>query len=744
MEFIKASASMVTRLNDRQMEAVKAPEGPVLVLAGAGSGKTAVLIRRIGYLISEKKCPSSGILAITFTNKAAREMRERVERLTESTIHFPWIGTIHSMCVKMLRSFVDRLGFDRNFVIYDADEQKILMRDSMKELNIDSDMFPPGTVISQISRAKDELIDCKAFREMNAGDYRMSVIASLYERYQEKLRGNNAMDFDDLIFHAVGMLRSYPDIREYYHGLFRHILIDEYQDTNTAQNVLAGILAERHRNIFVVGDDDQSIYGWRGANIRNILEFESQYPGCRVIRLEQNYRSTGCILDAANHVISQNVGRKGKTLWTEKERGEDIVFYKAHNEHNEALFVASEIKKLHETTETYRSFAVLYRINAQSRALERVFRERGIPYRIFGNISFYERKEIKDILAYMKFILNRNDNLMFKRIINEPRRGIGKSTVERLEQHAIQQNKSMFQVAMESGEPEDLKLAAAKLRTFTGMILRLVAYKDTQPLDVFYDRLLEETGILTTYQNERTPEAQARIENIRELKSSIMTHKEEFYEREGRELTLEDYLEDITLESVISEEETEDYVSVMTLHSAKGLEFPTVFITGMEEGVFPGIQPMESEGKMEEERRLCYVGITRAREQLYLLNATERTLFGKTTFNSDSRFLGEIPVRLITDFSPKSQLFPFRRDQRGFHVRRGEKMIFPSEISCTGEPEVEVVVGQAVEHKKFGKGVVVAIMEEGRDRMITIDFAMSGKKTLMAAYARLNVLKQKD
>ncbi|MFO7636292.1 MAG: 3'-5' exonuclease [Clostridia bacterium] len=734
---------ILSGLNDMQKKAVLAKEGPVLVLAGAGSGKTSVLTRRIVYLVVEKKVPPSCILAITFTNKAAREMKTRVEELMGGGIRFQWVGTFHSMCVRMLRIFADRFGYSRNFVIYDSDDQKALMKQCIKEANIDSTMYPPGGVLYHVSRAKDELVGHREFIEKHQGDYKMQVIGSLYESYQKKLSDNSAMDFDDLIFNTVRMLRSYDDIREYFQGMFRHVLIDEYQDTNTAQNVLAEILAEKHHNVFVVGDDDQSIYGWRGANIRNILEFESKYPDCEVIRLERNYRSTSCILEAANTVIARNMGRKGKTLWTEKGKGENIRFYKAYNEHNEALFIASEIEKQYGISGAYKDMAVLYRMNAQSRAIERALRERGIPYRIFGSISFYDRKEIKDVLAYMKLILNHHDNLMFRRIINEPKRGIGKTTLERLEAHAIHRETSMFQAAEEAHGIENLRSQADKLKEFTGMIRFLSEFKDKNNLESFYDKLLEATDILTVYRNENTPEAQVRMDNINELKSSIITYSEEYFEREGSELTFETYLEDISLESISEEEQTEDYVSLMTLHSAKGLEFPVVFITGMEEGIFPGAQSLDSDVKIEEERRLCYVGITRAQDKLYLLNAMERTLYGKTTINQDSRFLKEIPGHLMTDHSRQAGMGHLSKGG-GIPVSRGGKPYEIRGIRTEMHPVVDVVEGQRVEHKKFGKGTVVRVSGEGKDRMITIQFDMAGRKTLLSAYARLTVPEERE
>jgi len=733
-----------SKLNDRQREAVLAEDGPVLVLAGAGSGKTSVLTNRLAYLVKEKGIRPHSVMAITFTNKAAREIRERVGRIFGESIWFPWAGTFHSICLKMLRMYPESLGYRPGFAIYDQDDQATLVRDCLKELNMDSKIFPPKMIVHHISRAKDELIDPKKFKESNAGDYKMTGVAEVYELYQKHMLENNAMDFGDLIFNAVLMLENFANIRSYFQNAFRHILIDEYQDTNLAQYRLANILSQIHGNIFVVGDDDQSIYGWRGADIRNILEFEKDYMGCRVIKLEQNYRSTKNILAAANDVIGNNYGRKGKTLWSEKGEGCPIRLLTASNDFNEAEKVAAIIGSEKESGRNYDEFAVLYRVNAQSLRLEQALKARNIPYKVFGGTSFFQRKEIKDILAYMKLAINPDDNIQLKRVINEPRRGIGQTTVSRIEDISFQNDESMYDVAMKAGEFSVLRTAETRIKEFTDIIeaLRKSAREDS--IEKVYEKAVALSGLVEMYEAEGTIEARSRIENIRELKSAIMTSMDEFPELTGEEMTLETFLESITLSTDADEEKEGPYVSIMTLHSAKGLEFPTVFIIGMEEGIFPSYQSItEGADRMEEERRLCYVGITRAMDEVYLFNTNERTLYGQTQRNIPSRFLGEIDSKRIEYMdSGRRHMDPFgaTRKQTGFKLTRGGKPLDISSLGATAGDAADVRMGQRVLHRKFGEGVVVGSEGSGEDRMIEVDFEESGKKRLMASFAKLKIL----
>lgn len=652
-------------LNEPQKEAVLHGEGPLLILAGAGSGKTRVLTHRIAYLIEEKGVSPYSILAITFTNKAAREMKERIDRLVGLGSENIWVSTFHSTCVRILRRDIDRIGYDRNFVIYDSADQQTLIKDCLKELNLNDKNFPPRLMLDYIGRAKDELKDPERFTLENSGDFRMAKVARIYELYQKRLKGNNAMDFDDLILMTIKLFKGCPDVLEYYRTKFHYVLVDEYQDTNTAQYELVSLLAGKHRNLCVVGDDDQSIYGWRGANIQNILDFEKEFKGCKVIKLEQNYRSTSTILDAANEVIKNNGGRKKKRLWTENEQGNRITRFEGGNEHDEAMFVAREIKrKKSEGDRPYKDFAVLYRINAQSRVLEEMLRREGIPYKIIGGQRFYDRKEIKDLIAYLRVLQNPSDNISLKRIINVPKRGIGDSTLEKAETVANNTGRSIFGVIESAGEIGELQRAAPRLEGFASMIKVLRLMKENITVSELINEVIEQSGILRELEAEGTIEAQTRIENIKEMISDAMEFQED--EDEGVEKNLEGYLQNVSLVADIdSADEDTDKAILMTLHSAKGLEYPVVFMVGMEEGVFPGNRALGDEGELEEERRLCYVGITRAREKLYMTNASSRTLFGNTTYNRDSRFLREIPADLLEDLNKRSSEGIFQGGRQG-------------------------------------------------------------------------------
>jgi len=736
----------IEKLNEQQKKAVLAEDGPILILAGAGSGKTSVLTSRIAYLVREKGVYPSSILAITFTNKAAKEMKERVESLLDDMrMYFPWIGTFHSMCVKMLRTSCEMaLNYNSNFVIYDSDDQKVLIKDCIKELNINDKMYPPRMISHHISNAKNELISPKEFEKKNKGDFQMETISKIYSLYQKKLVSNNAMDFDDLIFNTVKMLETNKEIREFFQNKFRYVLIDEYQDTNTAQYKLAEIIAKKNNNIFVVGDDDQSIYGWRGANIQNILNFEYDFKGCEVIKLEQNYRSTSNILNAANHVIKNNANRKGKELWTDKGSGNKIKFYKAYNGHNEAIFVASEIKKQIENGISYDEIAVLYRTNAQSRDFETVFANNSIPFRVYGSLSFYSRKEIKDILAYLKLILNHSDDLQFKRVINEPKRGIGKTTLQKIEQIAITEGLSFYDVAKNAKDYYILNSPKEKLIKFTNMIDKLTTFSKNNTLEELYEEVLNVTKIMEFYKNEGTIESRSRIENIKELKSAIVSFEEDFIEENGQNPLLEDFIASCTLATDQDNTVEQKQVTIMTLHAAKGLEFKMVFITGMEEGLFPSMQSYESETKLEEERRLCYVGITRAKEVLYLLNASERTIYGKTQRYPDSRFLQEIPLefidnKMIKDTSGINRFVAYKGNA-GISIKRGGKPIEIAGFKAVKGEAIDVVKGDRVLHKKFGEGTIKNVVGKGDEKVIEVDFDMAGFKRLMAAYTKLKKL----
>ncbi len=760
-------------LNSAQQEAVLHTEGPLLILAGAGSGKTRVLTHRIAYMIGEGGVHPANILAITFTNKAAREMRERVDRLVEEHAEEIWVSTFHSCCARILRRDIDKIGFDRSFVIYDYPDQQTVVKDCLRELNINDKNFPPKSVLEMIGKAKDELIEPSTYSSMYGGDFKMGKVAQIYGLYQKKLRQNNALDFDDIIMYTIKVFLDNPQILEYYQRKFKYILVDEYQDTNTAQYSLISLLAQKSKNLCVVGDDDQCVYRWRGANIRNILDFEKEFKGCKVIKLEQNYRSTRTILNAANGVIQNNTGRKAKSLWTDNPEGNSIHLYQGINEHDEAAFISGQIKRLSETDgRSYKDFAVLYRVNAQSRVIEDMLMKEGIPYKIVGGLRFYDRKEIKDIIAYLRVIQNPADNISLKRIINVPKRGIGETTVSKAEEIANRRGCSIFAVISSAGEISELQRAAAKLHNFELLISRFRAMKESMRVSDIIEEIGIQSGILKELEQEDTPESRTRIENIRELISVAL----EFEQREDTESTLEGFLENISLVADIDSVDPEaDNIMLMTLHSAKGLEFPVVFIAGLEEGVFPGYRAMVDEAEVEEERRLCYVGITRAREKLFMTNAHSRTLFGNTTYNKASRFIKEIPGHLTTGLNrieaasrsmagtdegeaiepaaaegygspkPLSQL-------GGVHIKHsaasspigravsfsdGSISIAPKKPALSGMSFSE---GDNVEHKKFGAGVIKSVEKEKDDFKLEIQFEGYGMKRLMAAFANLKKL----
>jgi len=733
-------------LNKEQKEAVLHVDGPLLILAGAGSGKTRVLTHRIAYLINEKNVHPANILAITFTNKAAREMKERVEKLIGDMAESMWVSTFHSTCVRILRRDIEKIGYERSFVIYDSADQQTVIKDCLKELNLNEKNFPPRQVLEMIGKAKDELIEPQIFEKMHAADYRMSKVASVYKLYQRKLKQNNALDFDDIIMMTIKLFLDNPPVLDYYQRKFRYILVDEYQDTNTAQYSLISLLAQGHKNLCVVGDDDQSIYSFRGANIRNILDFEKEFKGCKVIKLEQNYRSTRTILEAANNVIKNNLGRKRKSLWTDNPEGEKILYRQCGNEHEEAMFAANEIKKqVSAGKREYKDFAVLYRINAQSRVLEEMFMREGIPYKIVGGLKFYDRKEIKDVLAYLRVVQNPADNISLKRIINVPKRGIGNTTVENAEAIAVERNVSIFSIISSASEIPQLQRASSKLESFVTMISKFRVYKETMKVSELIQAIIEQSGILGELQEEDTVESQTRIENIKEFISVALE-----FEAKSEEQTLEEFLAQVSLVSDIDNlEEERDAAVMMTLHSAKGLEFPVVFLVGMEEGVFPGYRSMTDEAELEEERRLCYVGITRAKERLYLTSTQSRTLFGNTTYNKVSRFIREIPEELLDDVNEaeKRRSAGLRqlniqsqvREKPSFGVPKAFGTVTPVPVK-KASADGSFNVGDKVSHKKFGAGIITKIEKEKDDYKLEIFFEKAGMKRLMAAFANLTKL----
>lgn len=841
------------KLNPQQRQAVFQTEGPLLVLAGAGSGKTSVLVNRIAYMIkygnafhgsfvpagltsedmaemravfdgSDAESIGAGpsdktsikgasglfsqrvtelikndpvhpasILAITFTNKAAREMKQRLEEILGESVNDLWVSTFHACCMRILRRDIEKLGYTRNFEIFDTSDQQTLIKDSIKELNLNEKNFPVREVLSKIGRAKDELKEPPEYIREAGSDFRLSKIARIYELYQKKLRNNNALDFDDIIMLTIKLFLDHPPVMEYYQRKFRYVLVDEYQDTNTAQYTLVSLIARNFRNLCVVGDDDQSIYGWRGANIRNILDFEKEFKDAKVIKLEQNYRSTKTILDAANNVIKNNTGRKSKTLWTNNSKGDGIIYYEANNEHEEAAFIVGEIERLIKNEgRKNKDFALLYRINAQSRVLEESFMKSGIPYRIFGGLRFYDRKEIKDIIAYLRLIANPSDDVALKRIINVPKRGIGSTTLETAESIAADRGCSIYSIISSASEVPELKRSAPKLMEFADMIVGFRVMAENASVQELIDAVINKSGILSELKAEDTEEARTRIENVQELISGAIE-----FESQSEEKGLEAYLANVMLVSDIDDLEGEkDHVVMMTLHSAKGLEFPVVFIPGFEEGIFPGMRSMDSEEELEEERRLCYVGITRAREQLYLTSTYSRTLFGNTTYNRASRFMKEIPEELLEIKGRRGNTadsFLNRRDRSGSNEsnagQAGGASVFGGSFgdavsggfgadrsrgfgataaagsgahgwasvgfsgsaarsggsadsgalsgASAGSSPADFKVGDNVVHKKFGVGKISAVILDKGDYVLEINFKNSGMKRLMAAFANL-------
>ena len=735
--------SIYEKLNPMQQEAVYTTNGPLLILAGAGAGKTRVLTHRIAYLIDECGVNPWNILAITFTNKAAGEMRERVDDIVGFGSEQIWVSTFHSACVKILRRFADLLGYERNFVIYDTDDQKHVMKEICKRLHIDTKVHKERAILSAISSAKNEMIDAKAYALNAAGDYSKKRIADAYLEYEKTLYKNNAMDFDDLLVKTVEVLRNNEDVLNYYQERFKYIMVDEYQDTNTVQFRLVSLLAGKYRNLCVVGDDDQSIYKFRGANIYNILNFEKEFPDAKVIKLEQNYRSTKNILDAANSVIKNNKGRKAKRLWTENETGDKIVFHQYQNEYDEAYQIVEEIDKtVAQNKAQYHDFAILYRTNAQSRVLEEKFVAKSIPYKVVGGVNFYQRKEIKDILAYLKTIDNGRDNLSVQRIINVPKRGIGAASVSKAVEYAQERDMSLFDALECCEDIPRLGKTAEKIKGFVNMIAVFRAQSEYISLAELLENILEETGYIKELEEEYEEQAEARIENIDELMNKIIA-----YEQEEEEPTLSGFLENVALVADIdSLDESEDYVMLMTLHSAKGLEFPYVYMCGMEDGLFPSYMTIVSDDpdEIEEERRLCYVGITRAKKKLTMTCARSRMVRGSTQYNRPSRFVSEISPALFDKgrvpekvkpelHIPKSTVYSKKQTAdniisygKAFEVRKASAL--------------DYTVGDTVKHIKFGTGVVINIVDGGKDYEVTVDFEKSGVKKMFASFAKLKLV----
>ena len=765
-------------LNDKQYEAVVNTEGPCLVIAGAGSGKTKVLTHKIAYLIGEKQVKPWNILAITFTNKAANEMKERIGNLVGEVAADIWMGTFHSICVRILRRFIDRIGFDSSFIIFDTSDQRTLVKACIKSIGLDDKMFTDRSVLSEISNAKNEMLEPDQYTVRANGDFRKEKIALVYEMYQKRLKENNAIDFDDIINYTIKILMENPDILEYYSDKFHYVLVDEYQDTNKAQFTLVTMLASKNGNITVVGDNDQGIYSFRGADISNILNFERDFPGTKIIKLEQNYRCTGNILKAANAVIKNNEVTYKKELWTENEVGNLPAVYSAKNEYDEGTYIAQQIEHLRrEEYYKYSDFAILYRMNTQSRAIEEILRRESIPYKIIGGLKFYERKEIKDIISYLRLIQNPSDNLSLKRIINEPKRGIGKTSLDKIEELSINSGVPMYEI-IKNAEQYGLNRVFLNSREFVNAIEELRAKKDDIKISDLIKETLKKSGYTQALENENTIEAENRIENLDEFLTVAIE-----FEDESADNKLSDFLEGITLSSDIDNmEEAEETVTLMTLHSAKGLEFPVVFLVGMEEGIFPGYKSIGEPKELEEERRLCYVGITRAKEHLFLTCSKQRTIFGSTSCNQVSRFLREIPSDLLDGYDdalgekqesnsnifgdskyswtygskdngniktykidknePKVAAASSSTNSNGFMFRTAESFLnnLTKKSSGANVDLSQYKAGVRIYHKKFGEGVISNVEPEGDDLKVDIQFDKVGHKRLMAKFANLEII----
>lgn len=735
-------------LNPQQAEAVINTEGPMLIMAGAGSGKTKVLTCRVANLLQKGVRPYR-ILAITFTNKAAAEMRERVNNMSGPAAKDVWLFTFHAFCARFLRMEIDKLpGYGGNFAIYDTADSQNLIKQILKEMNLDDKRFQPSGILSRISNAKNALQDAAAFARQ-AGDFYEQKVADIYSRYEQKLQLNNALDFDDLLMLSIKLLQENKEVREKYQDRFDYLLVDEYQDTNHAQYLLTKFLAAKHRNICVVGDADQSIYGWRGADIQNILDFEKDYPDAKVIKLEQNYRSTQIILDAANAVIENNTGRKPKNLWTENKSGADIIYFQAVDERDEARFVIEQLQNLQRTeNKKLGDMAILYRTNTQSRIFEEMLIKSGISYNMVGGLKFYERKEIKDIIAYLRVIFNPADSLSLLRIINVPKRGIGDASLAKIQAYAAANNVSLFEAVSNAAAIDGLSSRfVSKLDDLAGIIFELMNLAGEAPVEDLIDRVLRDTGYLEELENERTPQAQSRIDNLHELISVA----QEFAASE-EENNLENFLAHVALVSDIDDTELgEDAITLMTLHSSKGLEFPVVFLVGMEEGLFPHARTLMDETEIEEERRLCYVGITRAKEKLFLSSTKMRTIYGNTVTYPPSRFLQEIPARLVKTIKRQerfSALENFKQVSEKYSARpqkpastfNPHSFMPQKPVAAAGGTGTRFNTGDRVSHSKWGEGMVVSVKDSPDGQEVKVAFAGAGVRSLLTKYAVLKKL----
>lgn len=764
--------SIYDKLNEPQREAVYHTDGPLLILAGAGSGKTRVLTHRIAYLIGERDVNPWNILAITFTNKAAEEMRQRVDKLVGFGAESVWVSTFHSACVRILRRFIDRLGYENHFTIYDTDDQKTLIKEVCRKVDVDTKVFKERSLLSAISSAKNEMILPDEF-ELNAGgDFAKMKIAKVYREYEAQMRANNALDFDDLLVKTVQLLQTQPDVLESYQERFRYIMVDEYQDTNTVQFQLVSLLAGKYKNLCVVGDDDQSIYKFRGANIRNILDFEHEFPDAKVIKLEQNYRSTGNILNAANSVIANNRGRKEKSLWTENGEGELIRLRQFDTAFDEADFIGEDIKSAVRQGGSYNDSAVLYRTNAQSRLLEEKFIAMNIPYKIVGGVNFYARREIKDLLAYLKTIDNGRDDVAVRRIINVPKRGIGLTTINRIQESATERGIGFYEALLAPGLIAGVGRSATKLDSFAALIEYFKTLAEEMNITDLLQEVIEKTGYIESLENEDKEEAKTRKENIDELISKAATYEESCQDKDEK-ATLSGFLEEVALVADIdSLDEDQEYVVLMTLHSAKGLEFPRVYLAGMEDGLFPGYMSINAGDReeLEEERRLCYVGITRAEQELTLTSARRRMVHGETQYNPMSRFVKEIPRELLDTGNKKftqetempAQQNTYARAREAFRAQAfagalggmtpvknqgvgkpltGSQALASlqkgSQLAAGGNGPLGYEVGDRVRHVKFGEGTVTDIKEGGRDHEVTIEFDSVGTRKMFAKFAKL-------
>ena len=759
--------NLLEGLNDKQYEAVINTDGPCLVIAGAGSGKTKVLTHKIAYLMQEKDIKPWNILAITFTNKAANEMKERVEALVGDDAKDMWIGTFHSICVKILRRFIDRIGFDHSFVIFDTSDQRTLIKECLKDLKIDDKMFTDRIVQFEISNAKNDMKEPEEYEAMVKGDYRREKIASVYNLYQRRLKENNAIDFDDIINYTIKIFKENDDVLDYYTNKFNYILVDEYQDTNKSQFTLIRLLAKAHGNITVVGDNDQGIYSFRGADISNILNFEKDFKGTKIIKLEQNYRCTQNILNAANSVIKNNEVKYKKKLWTENEEGALPTFHVSDDEYDEGRYIVEEINHLRrEEYYKYSDFAILYRMNSQSRAIEEILGREAIPYKIVGGLKYFERKEIKDIIAYLRLINNTSDNLALKRIINEPKRGIGKTSLDKIQAISEQTGIPMYQIIKEADQ-YGLSRVYSNAQGFIEVIEDLISKKDEYTITELIKHTLKETGYTKALEDENSIEAENRIENLEEFLTIAVQ-----FEEEEADNDLSTFLEGVTLSSDIDGmDEEEESVTLMTLHSAKGLEFPVVFLVGMEEEIFPGYKSIGEPKELEEERRLCYVGITRAKNNLYLTCSRQRTMFGSTSCNPVSRFVKEIPENMLEganeiDSEPENKFkdsnyewsygksgnngkvlsykvdIPSSKPEPSFAFKSAESFLAKLNNKAQGNDTdlSKYKEGQRIYHKRFGEGNISKIEPEGDDLKLDIQFDKVGHKRLMAKFANLEII----